>query len=244
MHLFDVERRFMGGFAIVAGQMPLAVGLGLAIDYRDEDTVVVCMFGDGAINQGAFHESLNLAKLWNLPVIFLCENNLYGMGTAVSRATSLVNIARHGCAYGIPGYQVDGMDVMAVRKGAESAARAARSGQGPSLIEAITYRYRGHSMADPLHYRTTQEVEIWQERDPLNTFAGRLIHEGIATEDELKELQDEVVHEVESATAFAEESPNPPLESLMEGVYMSKPYPALGLPYWHSLLHAKSEISK
>ncbi len=219
MHLCDIEHRFMGGFAIVAGQLPLAVGLGLSITYKKENDVVLCLFGDGAVNEGAFHESLNLAKLWDLPVIFLCENNQYAMGTAVSRATSLTNIAQHACSYEIPSHRVNGMDVLAVRETVEHAVRYARAGHGPSLIEALTYRYRGHSMADPLKYRAAQEEEIWQERDPIPNLAQKLIEQNITTQQAMDQIQQEVTQILESAVAFAEESPEPPLDSLMTRIY-------------------------
>ncbi len=221
MHLFDLEKRFMGGFAIVAGQLPLAVGLGLAIDYQKEDHVVLCFFGDGAVNEGAFHESLNLAKLWNLPVIFICENNLYGMGTPIERATSLVDVAHHGCAYGIPGIQADGMDVLAMRETVAQAVEHARTQRGPYLIEALTYRYRGHSMADPLKYRTQSEVEVWQSRDPLRTFSQKLLqHRDGVSQEELEAVEKEVAQTVAQAVAFAQESPDPPLDSLMKNIYV------------------------
>ncbi len=223
MHLFDADQRFMGGFAIVAGQMPLAVGLALAVQYLEEDAVVVCFFGDGAVNEGAFHESLNLANLWNLPVIFICENNQYGMGTAVHRAASLTDIAAHACSYDMPGVQVDGMDVLKIREATEQAIRHIQAGKGPSLIEAVTYRFRGHSMADPLKYRTPEEEAAWKERDPLHQLAERLIQQETSTEEELNAIREEVIQEVESAAAFAEESPNPPLETLMDHIYVDSP---------------------
>ncbi len=220
MHLFDLEKRFMGGFAIVAGQMPLAVGLGLCASYREEDTVVACLFGDGAVNEGAFHESLNLASLWNLPVIFICENNLYGMGTAVHRATALTHIAGHACAYGIPGLQTDGMDVLAVHETVSRLARNVRDGQGPVLVEALTYRFRGHSMADPLKYRTPQEEEIWKRRDPIPALAEMMSREGLVRSDALTETRQSVEQEVAAAIAFAEESPVPPEQQLMQDIYV------------------------
>lgn len=225
MHMFDMEKRFMGGFAIVAGQMPIAVGLGFSIVYRNLDNVVLCIFGDGAVNEGAFHESLNLAKLWNLPVIFLCENNRYGMGTAVERAASLTDIAAHACAYGMPGFQANGMDVLEVRQQMEDAVKHARQGKGPVLVEALTYRFRGHSMADPLKYRMPQEEEIWQARDPIATFGKKLFDEGVSQE-EINAIHEAVNHEVQSAVSFAAESPEPAVESLMDYVYAAPP-PAL-----------------
>jgi pyruvate dehydrogenase E1 component alpha subunit len=220
MHLFDAEKRFMGGFAIVAGQMPIATGLALSVAYRGEDTVVACLFGDGAVNEGAFHESLNLAKLWNLPVLFICENNRYGMGTPVHRATALADITRHGCAYGLTGVTVNGMDVLAVYETTRQLVRQIRAGQGPQLLEACTFRFRGHSMADPLKYRTPQEEEIWKARDPIPSLANKLAQEGMVDEPEMEAIRKSVTQEVEAAVAFAEESPFPPVESLMDDLYV------------------------
>lgn len=220
MHLFDLEKRFMGGFAIVAGQMPLAVGLALSVAYRGEDAVVACLFGDGAVNEGAFHESLNLAKLWNLPVMFICENNQYGMGTAVHRAAAMTDIARHACAYGMPGIHMDGMDVLAVYDTTVQAIRQIRENGGPVLIEAATYRFRGHSMADPLKYRMPQEEEIWKSRDPIPALADRMLRENLANREDLDAIRQSVDQEVEAAAAFAEESPFPPEEQLMQDIYV------------------------
>jgi pyruvate dehydrogenase E1 component alpha subunit len=223
MHLFDLEKRFMGGFATVGGQMPIAVGLGLSVDYLGENTVVACLFGDGAVNEGAFHESLNLAKLWNLPVLFICENNLYGMGTAVHRATALTNIAAHACAYDMPGMQADGMDVLSVQETVCCALQHVRHGKGPVLIEAQTYRFRGHSMADPLKYRSPQEEEIWKARDSIPALAEKLADEGIASREELEAVKQSVRQEVEAAVAFAQESPFPGPEQLMRDIYIPTP---------------------
>lgn len=224
MHLFDSNRRFMGGYAIVGGQLPIAVGLALSVAYRKEDAVVTCMFGDGAVNEGAFHESLNLAKLWNLPIIFICENNQYGMGTAVHRAAASTDIAGHACAYRMPGLQTNGMHVLEVAETMQEALRHVRSNLGPVLIEAMTYRFRGHSMADPLKYRTSQEEEIWKSRDPIPTLAKILLDDYDATDDELDAIRKAVNQEVEAAVAFAQESPFPSSDQLMQNIYVPTDY--------------------
>ena len=222
MHIFDIEKRFMGGYAIVGGGIPIAVGLGLAINYKKEDAICVCFFGDGAVNQGAFHESLNLAKLWNLPVLFICENNLYAMGTGVVRASSVVDIAKRAQAYDIPGESVDGMDILKVHDAVKNAAKWVRKGAGPYFIETKTYRFRAHSMADPGKYRTILEEEIWKERDPIDTFAKRLVESGLFDSYELSEIKEEVLKEVDNAVRFADESPNPKPEILCKYVYAEK----------------------
>lgn len=219
MHLFEPEKRFMGGYAIVAGQLPIAVGLGLSVSYRHEDAVVVCMFGDGAVNEGAFHESLNLAKLWNLPVIFICENNQYGMGTAVHRANASADIAGQACAYRMPGLEANGMDVLDVANTMQEALRHIQTNLGPVLIEAKTYRFRGHSMADPLKYRTAQEEEIWKSRDPIPALANVLTAQYGATAEELEAIRQAVTQEVDAAVAFAQESPFPGMDTLMQNIY-------------------------
>jgi len=219
MHLFDQDLRFMGGYAIVGAGMPIATGLALSIKYKDEDTICACFFGDGAINEGAFHESLNLAKLWNLPVLFICENNLYGMGTEVERASSITDIYKRAEAYNIPSECVNGMDIMEVKNAVDNASRKIRRGAGPYFIEAKTYRFKAHSMADPDRYRTIQEAEIWKERCPIENLAKELIDEGTFTPDELKEVKEETKNEIKEAIDYAEESPNPGLEMLYEFVY-------------------------
>ncbi|EKE02165.1 MAG: hypothetical protein ACD_20C00418G0007 [uncultured bacterium] len=222
MHLFDLEKRFMGGYAIVGGGIPIAVGLGLAINYKKENAICVCFFGDGAVNQGAFHESLNLAKLWNLPVLFICENNLYAMGTEVMRASSVVQIAKRAQTYDIPSECVNGMDVLKVHEAVENAAKWVRSGAGPYFIEAKTYRYRAHSMADPGRYRTLLEEEVWKERDPIDNFAKRLVDTGLFDSDELKEIKEDSINEVNDSVKFADESPDPKPEMLCKYIYAEK----------------------
>ncbi|MHB0911987.1 MAG: pyruvate dehydrogenase (acetyl-transferring) E1 component subunit alpha [Armatimonadota bacterium] len=214
MHLFDVARGFLGGYGIVGGGIPIAAGVGLAIRYRKEDRVVVCFFGDGAVNEGAFHEAMNLVALFKLPVIFLLENNMYGMGTSVERASSIPDLIRRASCYDIDREQVDGMDVLAVRDVAERSIRKAREGE-PRFIEAITYRYRGHSISDPGQYRTKEEIEEWRKRDPIERLARYLDESGI----DYSGIADEVKQTVQRAIDFAEESPFPPPEALYEDVY-------------------------
>jgi pyruvate dehydrogenase E1 component subunit alpha len=218
MHLADVSRHFWGGYAIVGGHIPLAVGMALAHQYKNEPRIVCCMFGDGATNIGMFHEGLNMAGLWKLPVIFVVENNRYGMGTAVARASAVTNIAEKAAAYGMPGLQVDGNDVEAVYHTICEAAERARNGQGPQLIEALTYRTRGHSMGDPQRYRTKAEVEEWKPRGPIEQFEKRLLAGGYATEDDIKRIAEQVEAQANQAVQFAEESPAPAPSDLYSDV--------------------------
>lgn len=221
MHLFDLERRYMGGHGIVAGQIPLATGFGFAIKYRKQDQVVVCSFGEGAVHQGAFHESLNLAKLWKLPVIYLIENNRYGMGTPLERASAVWNLSQKACSYDMEEEVVDGMDVLAVCDVVKKAAARAREKGEPTLIEARTYRFRGHSMSDPVHshYRTKEEVEEQKQNDPIARFLDKLFKDKVLTEAAAKKIENEVKKQVIEAVEFAENSPEPPLESLHEDIY-------------------------
>jgi len=220
MHLFDPNLRFMGGYAIVGGGLPLAVGLGLSILYKEEPEVVCCFFGDGALPQGAFHESLNMASLWKLPVIFICENNFYGMGTMVQNAICQEELYRFAEPYKMPGVRVDGMDVLEVYRATTEAAAHAREGEGPSLIEAVTYRFRGHSMSDPAEYRSRREERIWQERDPIKNLGRRMLHDGRANDARLNEIDTEVTAVIDDAVKFAEESPEPALDELGKHVYV------------------------
>jgi len=222
MHLFDPNLRFMGGYAIVGGGLPIATGLGLSIRYRDEPEVVCCFFGDGALPQGAFHESLNLASLWKLPVVFICENNFYGMGTMVQNAICQEELYRFAEPYKMPGVRVDGMNVLDVYRAATEAATRAREGDGPSLIEAVTYRFRGHSMSDPAEYRSRREERIWQERDPIKNLKRKLLLDNRLSEARLTEIDQEVSDVIEDAVKFAEESPEPGIETLGKYVYVDE----------------------
>lgn len=219
MHFFDASLGMLGGWAIVAGHMPLAVGLGLASNYLGKTQVVLCIFGDGATNNGYFHEALNMAKLWKVPVVFLCENNLYGMGTAVHRASATAEMVRKAAPYDIPAERVDGMDVLAVREATQKAVDHARRGDGPYFLEVVTYRFRGHSMADPILYRDKAEVEEWKQRDPIVIFRQRLEQEGLLSPQEMEQVERETDELVAEAVRFAEESPDPPLTDLYEDIY-------------------------
>lgn len=218
MHLFDAGRRFYGGYAIVGGGLPIAVGLALADKLRGRRAVTACFFGDGAVAEGEFHESLNLAALWNLPVLFLCENNLYAMGTHLSRHQSQPDIARKADAYGMQAEAADGMDVRAVETAARRAAAAVRDG-GPFLLELRTYRFRAHSMYDAELYRSKEEVEQWKACDPIPTFAARLRQEGALGDTDSARLESEVAAEVAEAVAFAEAGPWEPVEDLLKDVH-------------------------
>jgi pyruvate dehydrogenase E1 component alpha subunit len=222
MHLFDAEKNFMGGYAIVGGQLPIATGLALASQYQGEDRITLCFLGDGAIQEGEFHESMNLAAVWNLPIIFFCENNLYGMGASAAHTLSIYNeIFKMADAYGMRGYQVDGNDVLAVHDLMQEIAEQVRSGQGPAFIEAQTYRLRGHSIADPADYRPEEEEKYWQARDPLPRFQNWLLEQELASEEELDEINASVEEEIVAAAEFAESSPFPSPEDLYDGVYTS-----------------------
>jgi pyruvate dehydrogenase E1 component alpha subunit len=219
MHIFDAEKRFMGGYGIVGGNLPIAAGLGLASQYKGEDAVTVCMFGDGASNTGNFGETMNLAALWRLPVLFLVENNLYGMGTAVERHSAQTDLSKKAEGYGIPGTRVDGMDVLAVREGVTEGILMAREEARPTLLEVVTYRYRGHSAADPEVYREREEVEEWREKDPIETFARRCVEAGVLGEREVRQARDAAEQTVVAAAEFAEASPEPPLDTMYENLY-------------------------
>lgn len=222
MHLFDKTRNFLGGHAIVAGQIPIGTGAAFASKYEGKDQVTLCFFGDGAVNQGVFHEALNLAALWHLPIVYICENNRYGMGTSVDRATSVTNLYRRAEAYGMLGEAVDGMDLLAVRERVGLAVERARRDCIPSFIEAETYRFRGHSMADPGTYRTKDEVEEQKRHDPVLLFRDRLMADGVLKDSDWKQLEKEVRDIVEGAVRYADASPEPPLEWLLTDVYVSE----------------------
>jgi pyruvate dehydrogenase E1 component alpha subunit len=221
MHLFDVKRHFLGGHGIVGAHIPLAAGAGFAIKYRNTDQVSICFFGEAAANIGAFHETLNMAALWKLPVIFLCENNRYGMGTALERASSVYHISDRGCAYEMDEETVDGMDVLAVYQAVRRAVDRGRSGKLPTLIEARTYRYMGHSMADPIHghYRTKEELEEQKKRDPITGLRHRLQGDGFMDDAAFNAVDHDVQSAVADALTFADESPEPEADELWTDVY-------------------------
>lgn len=218
MHLADVENNFWGGHAIVGAHLPLAAGMALADKYRGEAGVTICFFGDGATNIGYFHEALNLSMLWRLPVLWVCENNLYGMGTAVERASAVSQIRQKAEGYGMPNARVEGMNVLEVRQAAEEALEAVR-GNGPFLLEVVTYRFRGHSMGDPERYRTSDEVQKYQANDPIGIFRRRLIEERKIKVEELDAEEAKAEEEVEDAVRFAESSPEPAPDELFRDIY-------------------------
>jgi pyruvate dehydrogenase E1 component alpha subunit len=219
MHMADVSKNFWGGHAIVGAHLPIAAGMALGDQYQENDGITICMFGDGATNIGYFHEALNLSKVWNLPVLWVCENNRYGMGTSVERASAVPEIRQKAEGYCIPNSRVEGMDVLKVRQAAQEAIQFVRSGGGPYLLEIVTYRFRGHSMGDPERYRQQEEVKRWQENDPIGIYRDRLVQEGISTEAELEALDERASAETEAAVQFAESSPEPAPEALFEGIY-------------------------
>lgn len=220
MHMFDVERRFMGGYGIVGGNLPIAAGFGLAADYRGTTEATLCTFGDGASNQGTFGETMNLAALWRLPVVFMVTNNRFGMGTALERHSAVTDLQVKGEGFGVPGTECDGMDVLDTHHVTREALRRAREERRPVLVEALTYRFRGHSMADPEEYRTKEEVAQWRERDPIVTFGDRLVAEDVLTAQEREDLDAAALAAVDAATAFAEAAPDPAPESLYDDVYV------------------------
>lgn len=220
MHLADPERHYWGGYAVVGGHLPLAAGIALAEQYRESDNAVLCFFGDGSTNIGYFHEALNLAGVWQLPVLWIAENNKYGMGTAVARASAVENLTDKAAAYGMKGQQVDGMNVIKVYEAVEEALGEIRAGEGPQFLEMITYRYEGHSMGDPLRYRTKDEVEKWREDDPIGVLERHLLEEEQASKDELEAIDQSVESEIEEAVQFAEESPLPDPEELFTDIYV------------------------
>jgi pyruvate dehydrogenase E1 component alpha subunit len=218
MHLFDAQMRFYGGNAIVGGGLPIAVGLALADRLQRRERVTACFFGDGAVAEGVFHESMNLAALWRLPVLFCCENNLYAMGTALARSESQTDLCVKAASYGMPTQRVDGMDVVAVREAAQGAAAEVRAGRGPVFLECRTYRYRAHSMFDPDLYRNKAEIEEWKKRGPLHSFTDRLKAQGLFGEDDFQRLEGEIQAELREAIAFADASAPEPAEELLKDV--------------------------
>jgi len=215
MHIFGVEQRFMGGYALVGGPFPLAAGIAKGIKMKGGDEISICFLGDAANNQGTFHESLNMAKVWDLPVLYVCENNLYGIGTRIDRSTAVVDQYKRVSGYNIPSAQVDGQDVEVVYEAAQKAIEHVRSGKGPYFLELMTYRYRGHSMSDSNAYRPKEEERMWSKRDPIIMLRDRLIDAGEMTLDQYKNMDTEILEGIENEVIkFAEESPEPPLEML------------------------------
>jgi pyruvate dehydrogenase E1 component alpha subunit len=221
MHLFDASLGFLGGHAIVGAHIPLATGMAFAIKYRDASQVAVCYFGEAAVNNGAFHEALNMAALWKLPAIYLCENNRYGMGTALERASAIYDISERACSYDMANEVVDGQDVLAMYAAMERAVQRARNDKLPTLLDVRTYRFMGHSMSDPIHghYRTREEVEDQRKRDPIAVWSQRLIDDRLMDEDAVRALDKGVLEEVEDAYQFADQAPDPDPEELFTDVY-------------------------
>jgi len=218
MHLFDLHRHFMGGYAIVGGQIPLATGAAFAVAYRGSHEVVACQMGEGTTNNGAFHESLNLAKIYQLPIVYFVVNNLYGMGLRVEKGSAVSEIYRKACAYDMASWRVDGTDVLAVRDAVRDAARLAREQHEPSLVEAVSFRFRGHSVVDPDRYRDKQEVQQARAADPITSFAQRLMGAGLLDESGVHEIEERVQRAVDEAVTFADESPYPSVEAFMQGL--------------------------
>ncbi len=239
MHLFDVERRLLGGYGIVGGNLPLAAGVALASDYEGTDDATLCMFGDGATNQGTFGETMNLAALWKLPVVFMVVNNQFGMGTALDRHSAVTDLSRKAHGYGVPGSRCDGMNVLDVQQTVSAALEKARVDREPQLVEAVTYRYRGHSMADPEEYRTKDEVEDWRPRDPLKTFPERLVAEGVLTAEDVERFDAEAMKAVDESVEFADgSSRQAEFRSTGRGIYMQ----GGGYDGWHGQDHGASGI--
>lgn len=219
MHFYDLEKGFMGGWGIVGGHPPLAAGSAFATKYQGKDSVTICFMGEASTNQGVFHETLNMAQLWKLPVIFICENNGYGMGTAISRAMAGEHLFEKAAGYEMARLAVNGMDVIEMYREMSIAIERARTEMLPTFIEARTYRFRGHSMSDPGQYRTKEEIEEYKRRDPVETFGRELVAEGLMTEAELEAMDEQIKQEVQEAVEFADASPQPSLEMLHENVY-------------------------
>ena len=225
MHLFDASLGFLGGHGIVGGHIPLATGMAFAAKYRNTEQVAVCYFGEAAVNNGAFHEALNMAALWKLPCIYICENNRYGMGTALERASAIYDISERACSYDMANEVVDGQDVLIMHAAMERAVQRARSDKHPTLLEVRTYRFMGHSMSDPIHghYRTKEEVEDQRKRDPIAVWSQRPVAEGLMEEAAVKALDKEVLQEVNDAYQFADEAPDPEPGELWADVYAEGP---------------------
>jgi len=220
MHMADIDKNFYGGHAIVGAHLPIATGLALSNHMQQNDAVTIAMFGDGATNIGFFHEAINMAMTWKLPVLWVCENNRYGMGTSTERASAVSDIIQKACGYGMQAYDVDGMDVIAVKEMVTERLADIRGGSGPQFLEVCTYRFRGHSMGDPERYRSKSEVKKFIEKGPIDKFRKYLFKEKIATEDELDEIGAQVANEIEESVKFAQESPEPADEALFEHIYV------------------------
>ncbi|MBK5285139.1 MAG: pyruvate dehydrogenase (acetyl-transferring) E1 component subunit alpha [Bacteroidia bacterium] len=225
MHMFSAEHRFFGGHGIVGGQIPLGAGIAFAEKYKGTDNVCVCYMGDGAVRQGAFHEALNMAMYWKLPVIFIIENNNYAMGTSVERSSNVTDLYKLGAAYDMPSEPIDGMSVEAVHLAMEKVVAHARKGNGPSLLEMRTYRYKGHSMSDPAKYRTKEEVEQYKSMDPIDMVLKTILEKKLATEKEIDTIIERVKNIVDEAVRFSEESPFPDASAVYEDVYVQTDYP-------------------
>lgn len=225
MHLFSAEHKFFGGHGIVGGQIPLGAGIAFADQYKGNTNVTLCYMGDGAVRQGALHEAFNMAMLWKLPVIFIIENNNYAMGTSVQRTSNVHDLYKIGLSYEMPSYQVDGMTCETVHEAIAQAAARARKGEGPTLLEMKTYRYRGHSMSDPAKYRTKEEVEDYKNQDPIEKVRTTILEKKYATEADLETIEEKVKGLVEESVQFAEESPYPEPHELYEDVYVQADYP-------------------
>ena len=225
MHFFSKEKGFFGGHGIVGAQIGTGAGLAFAERYLGTDNVVLCFFGDGAARQGILHETFNMAMLWKLPVIFICENNMYAMGTSVERTSNVLDIYKFGAAYDMPADDIDGMSPEAVHEGVSKAVARARAGEGPTLLEIKTYRYKGHSMSDPAKYRTKEEVEDYKEKDPINVTLKTILSKKWATEAEIEAINEKVKQQVEDSVTFAEESPWPSDDELLKDVYAQEDYP-------------------
>jgi pyruvate dehydrogenase E1 component alpha subunit len=219
MHIADFSIGMLGATAVVGAGLPIAVGASLSAKLRGTDQVAVCFFGEGASNQGTFHESINMASTWKLPVVFICENNLYAMGTRQTRVMAIENVADRAVGYGIPGITVDGNNVLAVYAATKKAVERARKGEGPTLIECKTYRRKGHSRVDPAKYRPKEEVEEWLRKDPIGLFKETLLRESVLSEREIKDTENQVLHEIEQAVKFAVESPYPMPQEALDDIY-------------------------
>ena len=219
MHLADVDKNFWGGHAIVGAHLPIAVGMAFGDQYQENDGITICMFGDGATNIGFFHEALNLSKVWNTPILWVCENNQFGMGTTINRASAVEEMRQKAEGYNIPNGRVDGMDVLKVHQATAEALAYIRGGNGPYFLEVLTYRYEGHSMGDPERYRESEEVTKWRENDPIGIYRRNLIKMSISTDEDLDQIDDEVELIVKKAVEFAESSPEPAPEELFTDIY-------------------------